>query len=168
MESNQSQLLPCGQCVWQLREAADIWQCYEELYSISCQTLRVIACQGVFSPRICDCKTPFCKKPWFQWRCKWVHIFFSFSVPLGYIVVVDLELSSSLITCSLIESNLRFTLQILLILIIPFVAYNVKVLLKSPLFLLFALSCSWCLVSMPVHNFWMWALDLCHFALGII
>ena len=68
-------------------------------------------------------------------------------------MVVDLELSSSLITCSLIESNLRFTLQILLILIIPFVAYNVKVLLKSPLFLLFALSCSWCLVSMPVHNF---------------
>lgn len=96
------------------------------------------------------------------------NIFFSFSVPLGYIVVVDLELSSSLITCSLIESNLRFTLQILLILIIPFVAYNVKVLLKIPLFLLFALSCSWCLVSMPVHNFWMWALDLCHFALGII
>ena len=68
-------------------------------------------------------------------------------------MVVDLELSSSLITCSLIESNLRFTLQILLILIIPFVAYNVKVLLKIPLFLLFALSCSWCLVSMPVHNF---------------
>ena len=76
---NQSQLLLCGQCVWQLGEAAGIWQCYEELFSI-CQTLRVTACQGKFSPRICDCKTSFCKKHWFQWRWKWAHIFFSFSV----------------------------------------------------------------------------------------
>lgn len=68
-------------------------------------------------------------------------------------MVVDLELSSSLLTCSLIVSKLGFTLQILLILIIPFAAYNVKVLLKIPVFLLFALSCLWCLVSMRVHNF---------------
>ena len=68
-------------------------------------------------------------------------------------MVVDPELSSGVLTYSLIGSNLRFTLQILLMLIIPFVAYNVAVLLKIPLFLLFALSCLWCLVSMPVHNF---------------
>ena len=68
-------------------------------------------------------------------------------------MVVDLELSSSLLTCSLIVSKLGFTLQILLILIIPFAAYNVKVLLRIALFLLSALSFLWYLVSMRVHNF---------------
>lgn len=48
--ASQGQLPSGGQCVWQLSETEGIWQCYEELYSISCQTLRVTACQGEFSP----------------------------------------------------------------------------------------------------------------------
>ena len=57
--ANQSQLLSCGQCGCQLNETEDLWQCYEESYSISCQTLRVTAYQGNFFPWIWDCKAPF-------------------------------------------------------------------------------------------------------------
>lgn len=44
--------------MWQLSEIEDIWHCCEELYSISCQPLRVTACQGGLTslPPIWDCR----------------------------------------------------------------------------------------------------------------
>lgn len=55
--------------MWQLSETEDIWHCCEELYSVSCQPLRVTACQGGLStptPNLRLQSTIFARNPVFS------------------------------------------------------------------------------------------------------
>lgn len=55
----------------------------KEVYSISCQPLRVTNCQGEFFHKFEISEHSLCKKSWLQWKCIWAHIFFSFSVDMS-------------------------------------------------------------------------------------